>query len=77
MTLKCDPDWAVALREKYAAVAPGYHTNKRHWNTVTLDGSIPPDELVDLAEHSYARVLDGLARRDRERLQHAWDENQA
>ena len=74
VTLKCDPGWAVALRERHDAVAPGYHTNKRHWNTVTLDGSIPHDELVDMVEHSYARVLDGLVRRDRERLQRAWDE---
>ena len=40
LTLKCDPDWALELRDRFAAVGPGYHTNKRHWNTVELDGTV-------------------------------------
>src|SRR5579875_2263466 len=53
MTLKCDPDLALHLRARYAAVRPGYHTNKRHWNTVELDGSVDDDELREMVEHSY------------------------
>ncbi|MGH3343889.1 MAG: MmcQ/YjbR family DNA-binding protein [Carbonactinosporaceae bacterium] len=71
VTLKCDPGWAMHLRAQYAAVRPGYHTNKRHWNTVTLDGSVPADELVEMVEHSYERVVEGLRRDDRERLRTA------
>ena len=68
VTLKCDPEWALELRDQYAAVRPGYHTNKRHWNTVTLDGSIPEDEVREMVEHSYTRVVSGLAKPERERL---------
>ena len=52
MTLKCEPELAVWLRQKYPAVLPGYHTNKKHWNTVTVDGSIADDELKEMIEHS-------------------------
>ncbi|MGH3327193.1 MAG: MmcQ/YjbR family DNA-binding protein [Streptomycetales bacterium] len=68
VTLKCDPGWALHLRAQYAAVRPGYHTNKQHWNTVLLDGSVPADELVEMVEHSYERVVAGLRRGDRDRL---------
>lgn len=68
VTLKCDPGWALQLRATYPAVQPGYHTNKRHWNTVVLDGSIPSDEVLDMIDHSYECVLAGLRRADRERL---------
>lgn len=68
VTLKCDPAWAVELRDEYPAVRPGYHTNKRHWNTVTMDGSIPHEEVLDMVEHSYLRVVGGLPRPERERL---------
>ena len=56
MNLKCDPEHAVELREQYPAVAPGYHMNKKHWNTVTLDGSIPPGEIFAMIDHSYELV---------------------
>lgn len=56
INLKCDPDWSEVLRNAYPAVQPGYHQNKKHWNTVTLDGSIPDDEIVELIEHSYELV---------------------
>ena len=62
LSLKCDPGYAVVLREQYAAVSPGYHLNKRHWNTVKLDGSVPRDELEDWIEESYALVVAGLPR---------------
>ena len=68
MTLKCDPDWAVELRKIYAAVRAGYHTNKRHWNTVDLDGTVDDAELQEMIEHSYELVVSGLPRRERDRL---------
>jgi predicted DNA-binding protein (MmcQ/YjbR family) len=57
VSLKCDPARATALRARYAAVTAGYHLNKRHWNTVTLDGSLPDDELWELIDHSYDLVV--------------------
>jgi predicted DNA-binding protein (MmcQ/YjbR family) len=68
VTVKCDPEWAVQLRARYQAIEPGYHANKRHWNTVTLDGSVPPDEVEEMILHSYELVLDGLPRKERERI---------
>jgi predicted DNA-binding protein (MmcQ/YjbR family) len=65
VNLKCDPAWALELRERHAAVRPGYHTNKRHWNTVDLDGSIEADELREMVEHSYDLVVSGLPKRAR------------
>ena len=61
--LKCDPERAVELRETYADVAPGYHMNKTHWNTVGLRGDVPNEILRQLAEHSYALVVAGLPAR--------------
>ena len=60
VNLKCDPDLAVVLRDRHPAVRPGYHTNKRHWNTVDLDGSLAPDELEEMIDHSYECVVAGL-----------------
>lgn len=68
VTLKCEPELATALRAQFRAVRPGYHTNKRHWNTVDLDGSVPPDELEGMIEHAFERVVDGLPRAAREQL---------
>ena len=62
VSLKCEPGYAAALREQYPAVTPGYHLNKRHWNTVNLDGSVP-DEIVDeWIQDSYDLVIAGLPR---------------
>src|SRR5690554_4109504 len=60
MNLKCDPDEALALREKYPAVHPGYHMNKKHWNTVYLDGTIPEAEIQRMIDHSYELVINNL-----------------
>jgi len=60
ITLKCAPDDALALRQQYAAVKPGYYMNKRHWNTVTLDGGIPESEIWAMIDDSYALVVAGL-----------------
>ncbi len=58
VSLKCDPQLALTLREKYEAVQPGYHLNKKHWNTILLTGQLGDDELKDLAYHSYLLVSD-------------------
>lgn len=63
VNLKCDPAYAVELRAAHAAVQPGYHMNKRHWNTVTLDGSLDEDELRGLVDDSYDLVVARLPRR--------------
>jgi predicted DNA-binding protein (MmcQ/YjbR family) len=54
--LKCDPIWAEVLRKKHPAVQPGYHMNKKHWNTVTLDGSLPNNLILKMVELSYVLV---------------------
>ena len=68
VSLKCEPELAEQLRLSYPAIAPGYHLNKRHWNTVTLDGSLDDRMVRDLVEDSYDLVVDGLSRKDRQRL---------
>ena len=68
VSLKCDPELAVELRATYPAVRPGYHLNKRHWNTVTLDGSLPDGLVCDLIEDSYDLVVSALPKRTREEL---------
>jgi predicted DNA-binding protein (MmcQ/YjbR family) len=60
MNVKCDPELAVDLRERYDAVLPGYHMNKTHWNTVVLNGSIPPQELRAMIDHSYEQIVRGM-----------------
>lgn len=56
LSLKCDPLLAVTLREKYESVLPGYHLNKKHWNTIILTGQLPWDEVQALIHHSYNLV---------------------
>lgn len=57
LSLKCDPQLARLLREKYETVMEGYHLNKKHWNTVLLTGQVPLDEVHDLIRHSYELVI--------------------
>jgi predicted DNA-binding protein (MmcQ/YjbR family) len=68
VSLKCEPEIAADLRETYPAVAPGYHLNKRHWNTITLDGSLSEATIGTLLEDSYDLVIAGLTKREREQL---------
>ena len=68
VNLKCDPNRALELRDRYEDIQPGYHMNKRHWNTVTLDGSLPAALLRELIEHSYQLVVRGLPKKVREGL---------
>ncbi len=56
LSLKCDPQLARLLREKYETVMPGYHLNKKHWNTIVLSGQLPWDEVQGLIRHSYELV---------------------
>jgi len=65
ISLKCDPGYAEVLREQYAAVTAGYHLDKRHWNTVVLDGSVPNDVLCDWIDDSYELVIAGLTKAQR------------
>src|SRR5688500_7525605 len=63
ISLKCDPTLAGILRETYAAVTPGWHLNKKHWNTVKVDGSIPDGEILEMIDHSYEQVVKGLPKK--------------
>jgi len=69
ISLKCDPDFAEVLRENYEAVEPGYHLNKRHWNTVTIDGSIPDNEIEEMIDESYRLVVAKMSKKDQKRLE--------
>ena len=60
VSLKCEPELAQALREVHGAVIPGYHLNKRHWNTVIIDGSLPGRMIGDMVEDSYDLVVSQL-----------------
>lgn len=68
ISLKCDPTWAIILRQTYPAITPGYHLNKKHWNSIQMDGSVPDDEIRDMIDHSYDLVVRGLTRAQREEL---------
>ncbi len=69
VSLKCDPKEALRLRDEYPAITAGYHLNKRHWNTVDLDGSVPAEEIRWMVRHSYDLVVGKLPKEDRVRLQ--------
>jgi len=66
--LKCDPDRALELRDRYEQVQPGYHMSKKHWNTVEITGGIPEAELGKMIDHSYELVVRGLPKLQREKL---------
>jgi predicted DNA-binding protein (MmcQ/YjbR family) len=66
--VKCDPDLAVELRERHEEVQPGYHMNKRHWNTVRLDGALKAKEIREMIDQSYEIVVAGLPKKVREKL---------
>ena len=69
VNLKCDPEKAVELREQYESVEPGFHMNKKHWNTVYFEsGEIPENELLWQVDHSYDMVLQSMTKKLREEL---------
>jgi predicted DNA-binding protein (MmcQ/YjbR family) len=75
VSVKCDPGLAEQLRASYAAITPGYHLNKRHWNTIVLDGSVPDAMVRDMIEDSYDLVVSALPRAARKAL--GWTGGQA
>lgn len=68
INVKCDPDKALLLREEYAAVKPGYHMNKTHWNSVYMDGSVPDKLIREWITDSYDLVVDTLPKKVRREL---------
>ncbi len=70
VNLKCDPATAIELREKYPAVQPGYHMNKKHWNTVYMDGSAEDRILKKWIDHSYDLVVLSLPKKIRDKINH-------
>ena len=66
--LKCNPERAIELREEYSEIQPGYHMSKKHWNTVSFEGSLDDDLLCKLIDHSYDLVVKSLRKKDREIL---------
>jgi|SRR5215211_3215427 len=68
VSLKCDPDLAEQLRLTYPAIRPGYHLNKRHWNTVAIDGTLEDRMVSEMVEDSYDLVVDGLPAKRRASL---------
>jgi len=68
VNLKCDPEYAVELRERYSEITPGYHMNKTHWNTVLINGQLPENLIYELIDHSYVLVVKSLPVRLRKEL---------
>ena len=66
--VKCDPDKAIELREEFSSVLPGYHMNKKHWNTIVVDGSVSNKQLKEWIDHSYKLVLGSLSKKIRKDL---------
>jgi predicted DNA-binding protein (MmcQ/YjbR family) len=68
VNLKCDPELAIDLRERYAAVIPGFHMNKKHWNTLIMDGSLSASLIKEWTKHSYELVKAGLPKKVQEAI---------
>lgn len=68
VNVKCDPDRAVELRERYEGIFPAYHCNKKHWNSVSLHQDVPPELIKELITHSYELVLASLPKKIRENI---------
>ncbi len=71
INLKCDPEKAIELREQYDFVVPGYHMNKKHWNSIMLERSVPGNLIREWTRHSYDLVVQNLSKKDRELLKRA------
>ncbi len=69
INLKCDPDYAIELREQYHCVRPGYHMNKAHWNTIRIDGSVSDQLVQSWIDDSYELIVDKLTRKQKEELE--------
>ncbi|MBW3470529.1 MmcQ/YjbR family DNA-binding protein [Arthrospiribacter ruber] len=66
VNLKCDPEWAIELREDNPGILPGYHMNKKHWNTVEFNTTVPDKFILELVDHSYDLVLESLPKKMRD-----------
>ena len=75
INLKCDPQEAMVLRDIFEAVEPGYHMNKAHWNTVTLDGSLPQGEIERMIDRSYELVVKNLTKLEQKHLKVIYGRN--
>lgn len=71
INLKCDPTRAIELREEYEEIKPGYHMNKKHWNTISVSGSLGDDLILELIKHSYDLVVEKLTTKEKARLKQA------
>jgi predicted DNA-binding protein (MmcQ/YjbR family) len=69
VNLKCDPERAPELREEFPAVLPGYHMNKKHWNTIMIDGSLPDSLIYSWIDDSYHLVVQGLSKKLKQALE--------
>lgn len=68
INLKCDPERAIELREQFNGITPGYHMNKKHWNTVASRGDVPDNLFLELIDHSYTLVFQSLTKKQRDEL---------
>ncbi len=68
INLKCDPEKAIELRERYDVIQPGYHMNKKHWNTINLEGTLRDNFILELIDHSYGLVVSKLNKAEKEIL---------
>jgi len=68
INLKCEPEKAIELREKYEEVLPGYHMNKMHWNTIKLDGILKDSNVIEWIDDSYNLVVNSLTKKEKEKL---------
>ena len=66
LNLKCDPELAIELRERYESVLPGYHMNKTHWNTVIIDNTVPPKEIFKMIDDSYDLIVKAFPKKKME-----------
>ncbi|NRA61498.1 MAG: MmcQ/YjbR family DNA-binding protein [Psychrobium sp.] len=68
LNLKCDPDEAVMLRDIFPSIIAGYHMNKRHWNTVIMDGSVPKGEIERMIDNSFLLVVNKMTKKDKQSI---------
>lgn len=64
ISLKCDPEWAVELRERFQAIRPAYHMNNKHWNMIDVEGSVPLKEILNMIDHSYNLVVNKFTKKE-------------
>ena len=65
ISLKCDPELAIELRERYNSIKPAYHMNNKHWNMVDVDGSVPLKEILEMIDHSYELVVNKFSEKEK------------